>query len=389
MKKPPLVVYLDTQDYIRLFNEPEDGIAHQTLAKLIEYRDRNEIVIGYSWAILLEFITKPTDKFREERVRRGQLVKDICGQNAFPFITDLHRGVEFPNRGYWITGRNGQLMKASWFRGEMERQYLALLKEQGGLNRSQRRNLKRPQAMRQLLRENTSSWGTKREHFDGIPVSDEFIQSGIVLRFLKGRCSDREFEEKINLWFCDPAEFSRIMYDYADKPNLLNEFFGRNIEKHMASLQKLQECIREMDKFDRVQLEHRRWMIEQGFEKRKARQLTKPLKRPDLDPSEIVKMIEQRIGVGRAEHIGHYMLRAARKDYRALPSDFIGILQMCYVQDCDLFRCDKAMADLFRDFEPFKGKLVSRFVDLPRRIEEELASRYARSILSDAIHNIR
>ncbi|KPP84434.1 MAG: hypothetical protein HLUCCO07_09420 [Rhodobacteraceae bacterium HLUCCO07] len=52
---------------------------------------------------------------------------------------------------------------------------------------------------------------------------------------------------------------------------------------------------------------------------------------------------------------------------------------MCYVQDCDLFRCDKKMADLYRDYEPFEGKLVSKFSDLPARIEERLSSHHERS----------
>ncbi|GAA6201732.1 hypothetical protein [Aquicoccus sp. SU-CL01552] len=375
MIAPPLIVYLDTQDYIRIFNEPDGGPAKAILDQLLVFRDRGDIVIGYSWAIMLEFITRPTDDFREERVRRGQLVKNICGRNAFPFFTDLKRGARFPNNGIWVTGRDGKLMTANWFRRQMEKQYLETLAEQQGLNRAQRRRLKTPSAMRQLLRENTSTWGTKREDFKGVPVSDELIRSGVLTRFLKGRCSDDEFEERVNRWFSDPAEFSRIAYDYADKPNLLDEFFGSSINKMEDALRQIQEASRNFDDLGKTIRGRRQSLIDVGVDTRTARRLTTPPQWPRLNPSDVACKIEGHIGEGRAGHIGHYLLKASQKHYNFKRSDFIDIMQMCYVPDCDLFRCDKAMADLYRDYEPFAGKLVAKFTDLPARIEAQLCER--------------
>lgn len=375
MNHSPLILYLDTQDYIRLFNEPDDGPVHAILDQLLAFRDRGDIVIGYSWAIMLEFITRPSDEFREERVRRGQLVKDICGRNAFPFLTDLKHGARFPNNGIWLTGRDGKLMTAKWFRREMEKQYLETLAEQQDLNRAQRRRLKTPSAMRQLLRENTSTWGTKREDFKGLPVSNEVIESGVLTRFMKGRCSDAEFEERVNRWFSDPAEFSRIFYDYADKPNLLEEFLGPSLNKMEAALHQMQEASRNFHDVGKAIRGHRQKLIDMGFDKRTARRLTKPVQRPKLDPSDVVRKIEDLIGKGRGAHVGHYILKASENNYSFKTSDFMDIIQMCYVPDCDLFRCDKAMADLYRDYEPFAGKLVAKFTELPARIEARLCDR--------------
>lgn len=368
-----LVVYLDTQDYIRLFNEQGHGPAHEVLDQLLALRSKGFIVIGYSWAIMLEFITRPTDEYREERVRRGQLVKDICGRNAFPFYTDLKRGARFPNNGYWLTGRNGKLLTAGWFRREMERQYLTTLAEQQGLNRSQRRRLRTPSAMRQLLRENTSTWGSKRSDFKGFPVSDELIDSGVLTRFLKGRCSDAEFEERVNRWFSDSSEFSRIAYDYADHPNLLDEFFGPSLKKIEGALLGMQEASRNFDEIGQAIQSRRQDLIRMGFDKRKARELTPPHKRPTFDPTDVVRKLEELIGKGRVEHFGHYFLKASRKGYKFQRSDIMDVMQMCYVSDCDFFRCDKAMADLYKDFEPFAGKLVAKFSDLPTKIEAKLS----------------
>ena len=99
-----LIIYLDTQDYIKLFNEPTEGPNHQVLTDLLAYRDRGEIVIGFSFATIMEFITKPDAANRRERVRRGQLIKDICGPNAFPYPTAIPKGASFPNDGCGCLG---------------------------------------------------------------------------------------------------------------------------------------------------------------------------------------------------------------------------------------------------------------------------------------------
>lgn len=229
--------------------------------------------------------------------------------------------------------------------------------------------------MRQLFRENVSTWGAKREDFEGLPVSDEFIESGIFTRFLKGRCSDAEFEERVNRWFSDPAEFSRIVYDYADKPNMLDEYFGSSLKKMEAALEQMQEVNREADDLNNRIRDQRQRLLDMDLDKRTARRLTKSIQLPLLEPSDVVRVIEDHIGEGRAGHIGHYLLKASQKNYNFKRSDFMDILQMCYVPDCDLFRCDKAMASLYRDYEPFAGKLVAKFTDLPLRIKELLSGR--------------
>lgn len=370
MSALPLVIYLDTQDYIRIFNEKDNGSAHQILEKLLAYRDDGKIVIGYSWATLLEFITRPTDDFRQERVRRGQLIKDICGRNAFPFLSDLKHGARFPNDGFCFTNKNDKFISAKRLRHQIEKRYLALLSEEKNLNREQRRRLRTPSAMRQHLSESASTWGTRREDFKGIPVSDEFVKSGIMNKFLKGICSDSAFEERINQWLSDPAEFSRIFYDYADKPNLINEISGSSLDQIETALKDFHDAKRNLE--SKIQ-GFRKSLIDSRVDNREARRLTKSMQLPTLDIKKVVRRVEEHIGEGRAAHLEHYMVNATKIHYDFKRSDLMDVMQMCYVQDCDLFRCDKAMADLDRNYEPFAGKIVSKFTDLPLRIEERLS----------------
>lgn len=370
MRKTPLIVYLDTQDYIRLFNEPEESLCHSTLNELLTLRDRGHIIIRYSWAIMLEFITRPTERHRTERVRRGELVKKICGQNSFPFFTNVESGEPFPNDNLWSSKSGSKLVTAKWLRRQMEKEYLATLAQQDGLNRNQRRKLKTRSGMYQLFRESTSDWGTKREHFQGLPVSDEFIESGVFSKFLKGRCSDAEIEQRMNLWLSDPAEYSRIVYDYADKPNLIDDFLGNTLNKMEESWEDIQNHFNQLDKISKEIQVTKKSLADMGFDNRSVRNLIPKVPKPKFDTSDLIDRVEQHVGKGRAEHIAHYFHKSFRKDYNFKRSDFMDLMQMFYVPYCDLFRCDKAMASMFSDFEPFKDKLVSRFNDLPSRIEE-------------------
>ncbi|AGI66127.1 hypothetical protein OAN307_c03810 [Octadecabacter antarcticus 307] len=94
-----------------------------------------------------------------------------------------------------------------------------------------------------------------------------------------------------------------------------------------------------------------------------------------MDPKDIVTKLEKTLGVGRADHFGHYISQIAKPGYSYKRSDFMDVMQMCCVAECDLFRCDKAMENTFRGFVPFEGKLVRRFTELPDRIEKLLDKR--------------
>lgn len=369
-----LTVYLDTQDYINIFNESDKGVNHLTLNRLLNQRDQGKITIGFSFAIIVEFITKPNLGNRDERVRRGELVKSICGPNAFPYPTDLAKGATFPNAGHWMFPKDARVISAHSLRTKMYAAARTEVDKLEGLNRSQRRSLARKTSIQELFRFSGSTWGQKRSDFGQIPVSDEVIQSRIMERFMKGQCSDLELETRLSEWLHDPAEYSRIIYDYADQPNVIDKFFGENTSRIEDAITEVQNAIRDHRNLNNEMLKTRRNLRSLGMDKQKARTLTKQVKLPTIDYQEITEKLETLFGQGRADHFIHYIQYAMNPDYRFKRSDVMDLFQMCYAYDCDLYRCDKAMGSMFYNFQPFKGKLVTRFRDLPERVEELLQS---------------
>lgn len=364
-----LIVYLDTQDYIKLFNEPPHGPCHQILEQLLDLRDRRHIVIGFSFATVVEFITKPDVDNRAERVRRGQLIKDVCGRNAFPYPTDIVKGATFPNGGMWMCAAEEKIMSGEEFRRRMHATLVEELANEDRLSRKQRRQLGRKSSMTNLIRRLGSTWGRNRSDYGDLPVSEELVQSRIFERFMKGECSDREFETRINAWVSDPAEYSRIIYDYANHPNVLDNIVGQSandIEKLVSVIHELVETTKELNA--RL-LEIRTNLIDAGANKSDARKLTKQFAIPRPDPDTFGKKLEALLGVGRAGHFEHYVTSITKSGRNFKRSDMMDLFQMCYAYECDLFRCDKDMASIFRDFDPFRNKLVARFDELPDRID--------------------
>ncbi|WP_342076354.1 hypothetical protein [Yoonia sp. SS1-5] len=239
-----------------------------------------------------------------------------------------------------------------------------------GLNRAQRRLLGRKSSMQDLLRRSGSTWGRKRSDYGMMPVSDELIQNRIMERFMKGQCSDAEFEATLGAWLSDPAEYSRIVYDYADKPNIIEEFFGKPTSQIEAAVAKVQGIVADLRGLNEEILKARQNLRSLGMDNRKAKSLTKQVELPDVDFQGITEKLEKVFGEGRAGHFTHYMRRVMVPDHGFKRSDVMDLFQMCYAYDCDLYRCDKAMGNMFRDFAPFDGKLVSRFGDLPDRVDE-------------------
>lgn len=369
-----LVVYLDTQDYINFFHAKNGDKYSIILNEIIEHRDAGRIILCYSFAIIMEFITKPSDENRDERVRRGQLIKSLCGKNSLPYITELAGGVVFPNDGHWMLSSKERLISGKKFKLQLINQLRKKILTSPEYNRASRKRLSKPSEIEKMLKRPEMKFGRTRADFGDFPVSDEFIESQVAERFVKGQCSAAEFESHVNAWLSDPAELSRIMYDYSNLENMKDKFLGRQIENISKLIMDFSNHIAAIQEINQEKVALRRSLVEAGMHKSKARKDVPLIKIPKIDLKSGSSDLTELIGEQRVDHINHYIEKATAPGYRFLPSDIFDIFQMCYVYECDLFRCDKAMAHLFSDFTPFQGKLVPRLEDLPLRISDALST---------------
>ena len=346
-----LIVYLDASDYLNIFYESDkNGPYHQVLKKLLSFRDRDEITIGYSGINLMEVITKPDDTHKEERVNRGRLIRDICGHNAFPHIPDMINGAVFPNSGRWLGMKD---ISAEEYKHE-------IIKDLDYDQRCQ-------------LGCEDSIFGRERSDYAGYPISDEVVKSRLLERWLKGKCSNTEFENRMNAWMSDPVEFSRI-YDCGKLPDLKNLCFDDMINRFKWGCENVQKCISMEKQINEVITHAKSTLMDAGYTKSKLQQIKKnpPI---EIDPKrhKIYKAkFESIFGKNYGDFFIHYLLSVIKPGYIFKQSDILDIIQVRYAYECDLFRCDKKTENIFKNFTPLKGKLVKNFNELPERIGDKL-----------------
>lgn len=360
---------MDTQDYINLFTQAEDARCHHVLRQLLSWRDEGRILVGFSFFTIVEFITKPDEDNREERVARGRLIKNICGKNAFPHPTDWMLGARFPNHGMWLGRPENKLVKAAKVRKQIFTNAKAELAKQQTFNRAKRREMAKPKNIIKLLGKLDPDWASDRSVWQGIPVSNQIIESRLFERFVRGDCSDQEFERALNSWLTDPEEFSRLVYDYGGTENIKDAYFSASFVKITEAVKVLSSLQEKIRKHNSDLLEARKVFIDRGLDPKIVRKRLKQYSLPQSIFDSVEKRLEAVVGKGRAGHFRHYCYQLSKKPDQFKESDAFDLMHLSYVYDCDLMRCDKAMASTFKDFEPFKGKLVSRFEDLPGRIE--------------------
>ena len=354
----PLIVYLDTQDYINIFTEKdENGPNHRSLTEVLSFRDRNEIVIGFSFMTVLEFITKPTDIHKAERLHRGQLIADVCGPNAFPYFTELAKGAVFPNDGRWFPGHDEEYFAIDEIKRMRDEIWKQRVKNSRFLTPEQRNELSDISSSFALSR-NQPNWDRNKFHNKGIPVPDEFIENHTLEKFMRGQCEDIKFKKDMDNWYSNPAEYSRLFYEYNnDRMNIIDEYFGniktnfgRNIEEAKNSYK---------NNTTNIDIETQKIIDEISIPEFSCQD----------DNIKLKDVLEEK----HLEHFKPYLLQTIKSGYNFKPSDVIDLIQLRYAYDCDLFRCDKAMYNIFQNYKPFKNKLVRKISDLPKCIENRLS----------------
>ncbi|MCA2010323.1 hypothetical protein LCM17_02410 [Cereibacter sphaeroides] len=372
MRQAPLV-YLDTQDFIRFRDNRNDASVAAQYAELKSLRRSGRIRLGYSALNIWEFIT-PARKaeFVQDRTERGELVVDLCGLNAFPFYSDLATGAHYPNNGLWMPA--GLLSKAQDFDKILKEKIKDFLAAKGiAANRDFRRKLKSPSFLRSLRHEFSG-------HEDSsLPVSSDINPMiGLIIGkyfegYLLGKISSRMLNRKLVGWASDPRSFGSLWHEFGGGVSALDEFVYKYLIK---IIEIIEEVILRLDEISEIKkkLQGERSkimadMVRAGFDRRLAKSLLPrmPVVEDDFQfaPGEFNL---DAFGDGRLEHVVHYANKRIARVGRTQRSDVVDMMHMLYAYDCDYFRCDKAMFNLFADFPPFSGKLVASIPDLLDRI---------------------
>lgn len=366
------IVYLDTQDFIRFRNNLDDAEIRKVFDYLRTGNEAGRFHVGYSFYHITEFITPPgQSKFLQDRQERGQLIKDICGAKAFPFITDIGDGARFPNDGFWIPRRS--MPKINIHETMIKTVTRAINSLENKPNRALRRRLKTMSGLREVIKSTRINLSPEDLEKNGLNTVHAQVLAKYFAQCIRGEISELAVQRKLYSWMNDPSEFAHLWYEFGGRDNALEEF----IKKPLAVFgEMIQNYIKTFNEYSE--------MVSGANSAR--RDLEKDLKEIGISKVEIAKILPSRQEIpkpaewevstkidtllsGRLRHFIHYTNKRFRGIGKFEENDLADLSHMIHAYDSDLFRCDRKMHNIFSDFHPFSGKLVCRLQELPERIE--------------------
>ena len=358
----PILLYLDTSDYINFFNSSANVEVEGVLDKLLSFVDAGEVDVGYSLFTVSEFIKPSSRNYLEDRREKGRFLKRITKGQAFPHVPDLVKGATFPNKGIWLPLKIIDDLSA---KNIIESAFAEVVAELG-LNRS---GTRRAKAILRTKGVQTPAFITAKNGWKmEIPAS--LREAKLIEGLFAGKMSPRVFDQKLFRWASNPEHFAEIFYMYSGSEDVVERFWGESINNINSAICAGRENRKAVSELGKGRLEISKTAKLMNLTEGSA-VLAKPFKLPPFDFSKL----EGLVGSGRVRHFESYARYMIRTDRRFNRSDLFDLLHLIYAYDCDLFRCDAPVAEAVKGVAAFKGKLVTRLIDLPMAIEKKIVSK--------------
>jgi len=375
----PIRVYLDTSDYAAMYCAPSNGVTARLLDELLRMKEGGRIEIGLSYHVVFELLQKAEPKFRADRLARARLLTRLCGQNAFPYPTDVPQGYRFSREGLWVP--------RIWLEEiEVERivqHAIETMTRCPFLNRRERRALSKRSYFVEWVRSNPSRFlNLFRDQWPLLfgKISND---SGDFIRYILGEMTQEQADAELRFYITDPVTVYETWFENYGKENPLPssrdpiaELLGVMIkelntmlDEHAALKLKVKEAMRATGD-DALSAEGREAVL-------KIRRDLKGFRREITAPAEMAKHPAWKRAVGdEGALLAAQVFHAFRREKRAIkPSDAIDLIHTMYLPHTDLWRGDKAFGTmLIKHRVNFHERIVPALVDLPLRIETEIAS---------------
>jgi hypothetical protein len=345
---PPIRVYLDTSDYAVMYCAPPDTPAARVRDELLQMKESRRIEISLSYYIVFELLQKAEPKFRNDRLARAKLLTQLCGQDAFPFPTDLPRGHSFSKEGLWVP--------RIWLDEiEIERivgRIISAMVRSSELGRRERRALSKRRCFVDWVRDNPLNFARiSREHWPllfGYP----FVKSGDLARYILGEINREQANKKLRFYITDPVTVYETWFEnygrenpipgrrdpIASKLTIMIDELNRMLEEHASLRMKIREALGATGE-DALSAEGREAIMNIGREIATFGAEITSFAEMAKHPAWVEAVGEE--GALLAAQIFHAFHREKR-GVRA--SDSIDLMHSMYLPHTDLWRGDKAFS---------------------------------------------
>lgn len=362
----PIRIYLDTSDYAD-FSRPDIGEKDKEILDFLSSKVKSkEIEVGYSYWIVTELIQDSSAEFRVNRILRAKTIKDLCGENAFPYPSDFAEGDRYPNKGIWMPKTAMQEFSATKLEAILKENIL----KSDRINRNFRRKFANRNYFKSFVRESAKEIKITREDFDGLPVTEEFVEGNFLVKFISGTISQEKMDIELTKWIADPELFFDFWYSYSGKENPLKKMVEKPFIRLTEDFEKLKQKYKEtVSKYNQIKSDIK--SIEKNLKELGiSRNLEKDLGKISLPKIEF-KFDHSKMLLGM-NYLNTYMEKLLLGSFEPKRSDIIDLMNIYQIHDVDLLRCDKKMFSIFKDSEHInpkkmigsRGDIISRIIDL-------------------------
>lgn len=363
-------IYLDTSDYAD-FSRPDIGKKDKEILDFLKSKVKTkEVEIGYSYWIVTELIQDASDEFRETRIQRAKTIKELCGENAFPYPTDYADGERYPNKGIWMPKSAVQEFSAEKLEAILRENIL----KSDRINRNFRRKLANRSFFRRFVKESANEIKITREDFDGLPVTEEFLKGNFLVKFISGAISQNKMDIELTKWIADPELFFDFWYSYSGKENPLKTM----VEKPYSRL---------TEDFEKMKQEYKDSTLKYKEIKSEIKSKEKNIK--DMGITINLRKGIEKIPMPKIEfnfdfskyllginYLNTYMEKLFFGAFEMKKSDIIDLMHIYQIHDVDLLRCDKKMYSIFKDSKYINSeKLIGNRDDIVSRITDLIDKR--------------
>lgn len=361
VKKP--LVYLDSQDFIRLTDDANDDRIGGVRERLFDLRRKGVCEFGFSYLHILEVLNPDSAGYEAEQKKYGQTIFDLT-DGAFPYLNDVISGKSYPNDGIWAP-----LDILNDFKGLIsERKIKDSLREaiaDGGL-------LTRDQIKLALSKRNFAKFVREAN----LEVPSELALLG---------ATNAEFKSLILHPARHRKRFSRLLVDLFSDPRMYSEMVARVspdenplLEKMNAHFEKMYVALTSLIEQHSEAMEQRVELLEKAATLKNAAEksglidnglaaLTKKIRQlgslPSVQSNEALKD-------PRFHFLDTYLARVVKIEKMPTRSEIRDLLHLMYVPEVDLIRVDRRMFEVLKNDRSLKTKIVRRLEDLPDAIEQ-------------------
>ncbi|MGB6324885.1 MAG: hypothetical protein WBG11_03660 [Methylocella sp.] len=372
----PIRLHLDTSDYAAMYCALPGTTAARVRDELREMTEKGRIEIGLSYHVVFELLQKAEPKFRPDRLARARLLKQLCGQNAFPYPSDLGQGYRFSTEGLWLP-------RADLDEIEIERLVQNVMQTMANcpeLNRHERKVISKRSYFVEWVRNTPSK--SKRLLADKWPLlfGREFEESGDFRRYILGDITRIDANKKLRFYITDPVAVYETWFENYGRDNPVPERRDQIANKLVEMLSELKEKSDEAAALQKAIAKAsenvanagaREALMELGRKLKTFRSEITAVEEKSKDPAWIRLFGEEATQIAAQIFYGFY---SEKRDLK--PSDAIDLIHAMYLPHTDLWRGDKAFSSLLiKNRVNFYERVVPTLSELPGRIETEAARR--------------